>query len=268
MDTNKQQQDQHPETAEMIPDMSKKVGSAGVGAGSGSGSGSTYIHTAEQFRLRATELRDWIAGHEGKKPSNRGEGVDDQERKLYNFLTNCRNYWKYGQSWSQEKENIWTEVFGNLRLLESQRLFAKFANKVDNLHQWITKKKRYPQINSKSAEEKELCEFITECFAFRERGCSWSVEHDGIWTEKFGNLDIFNHKRIEEFSNNVKQLKKWIMKNGRIPARNRNDFDFDEHYLGEFIQKCRKERKSGNTAKWTPEKDQIWLETFHNYEMI
>jgi hypothetical protein len=232
-----------------------------------------YIHTPEQFREKVIELREWINAHDEKKPRDRRTGGaetgDQQESRLYQFLTNCKNYWKYGQSWSHVKEKIWMEVFGNMRLLESQRLFNKFAEKVDYLQRWISSKKgRMPQPGAKSEEENEQYEFLAECFAFRERGCSWSQEHDTIWTDKFGNLEIFHKKKNEEFRNNIKQLQRWIMKNGRIPSKNRNDFDFDEFYLGEFLQKCRKERKSGNTSKWTPEKDQIWLESFHNYEMI
>ena len=231
-----------------------------------------YIHTPDQFREKVVELREWINAHDGKKPRDRrsaGGNGDQQESRLYQFLTNCKNYWKYGQSWSHVKEKIWIEVFGNIRLLESQRLFNKFAEKVDYLHRWMSSKKgRMPQPGAKSEEECEQYDFLAECFAFRERGCSWSQEHDTIWSEKFGNLEIFHKKKNEEFRNLVKQLQKWIMKNGRIPSKNRNDFDFDEFYLGEFLQKCRKERKSGNTSKWTPEKDQIWLETFHNHEMI
>jgi hypothetical protein len=245
--------------------------SSAASEGNGGGNSVTYLHTPELFREKVLELRAWIDAHDGRKPTNKDlvEGEEGRrELKFYQFLTNCKNYWKYGQSWSHEKEKIWTDVFGDMRLLESQRLLNKFAEKVDELHQWIQAKQRHPRVSSKSQEEVQQYDFLSQCFAYRERGCSWSREHDAIWAEKFGSLEIFMNRKNEEFSNNVKHLQKWIKKNGSIPSRNKKDFDFDEHYLGEFLHKCRKERRSGNTAKWTQEKDQIWLDTFHNYEMI
>jgi superfamily II DNA or RNA helicase len=181
--------------------------------------------------------------------------------KEIRFLNVAKKNKNNNKNWSIEKEQIWIDEFGNIDLLEKIDLFKL---RVLQLKEWIEKYGQLPSRNATGIDEKLLFSFLVNTRTKKNKNIL-SSEYLNYWINIIGDDNLLkNNDLLENFEQDVIELKQWMNINTRIPTIKSDDNI--ENKFGSFLI-AKRQNKKKNIA-WSIERDNIWIKYFGNLDLL